>query len=88
MPESNWLSRDYETRMVFRSTYPPLLIYHRDRITGAIMVINTDKITTVLGIVGGASAIAYQYNIAPQYTGSVAAVSGALLGFFTNKQPK
>lgn len=51
------------------------------------MVINTDKITTVLGIVGGASAIAYQYNIAPQYTGSVAAVSGALLGFFTNKQP-
>lgn len=52
------------------------------------MVINLDKITTALGLIGGASAIAYQYNIAPQYTGSVAAVSGALLGFFTNKQPK
>ncbi len=51
------------------------------------MIINTDKITTFLGIFGGANAIAYQYGIAPQYTGSAAAVSGALLGFFTNKQP-
>ena len=50
------------------------------------MVINTDKITTFLGIFGGVSAIAYQYNIAPEYTGTAAAVSGALLGFFANKQ--
>lgn len=49
---------------------------------------NTDTITTILGVVGGASAVAYQYGVAPQYTGTAAAVSGALLGFFTNKGKK
>lgn len=52
------------------------------------MRINFDTVTTILGLVGGASAFAYQQGIAPQYTGSAAAISGALLGFFTNKQGK
>ena len=49
------------------------------------MVINTDKITTFLGVFGGANAFAYQQGIAPQYTGSAVVISGMLLGFFTNK---
>ena len=50
------------------------------------MSINTDNITTALGLLSGISALAFQYNIAPQYTGTSAAIATALLGFFTNKK--
>ncbi len=46
---------------------------------------NNDTLTTVLGIAASASGLAAQQGLAPNWTGPIAALLVALLGYYSNK---
>jgi len=49
---------------------------------------NSDKLTTLLGVTAAVSQGLHQFGLAPQYTGIAGVVSVALLGYFSNKPVK
>lgn len=46
---------------------------------------NTDRLTTILGLVTVVAIALQQEGIYPQITGAIAAVSGAIFAYLTNK---
>ncbi len=49
---------------------------------------NSDKLTTALGMAAALSQGLHQFGVAPEYTGVAGVVSVALLGYFSNKTIK